>query len=135
MSRATVCLAMLVAGLLGACTIATEVEVFNNSSVPVRLVINGDVSLLNPGKDATIYERELSRPSVETDGIAWTYARPTRIPESFIAWRGWGFWQSRVATVQIEPDGKIWLLGVDQSAPVSEFVEQPEGFPLIPNKP
>jgi hypothetical protein len=133
MSRATICLALFLACSLGSCTIATEIEVFNNTLVPVQLVINGDVYRLKPGKDTTIYERELSHPIVETDSITWTYVRPTRIPESFIAWRGWGFWQSRVATVQIESDGRIWLLGVNQSAPVSEFVEQPEGFPLTPN--
>ena len=135
MKRATICLALLVASSLGSCTLATEVEVFNNTSTPVRLVINGDVSRLKPGKDTTIYEMDFDRPRVETDSISWTYDRTSRIPESFIAWRGWSFWQSRVARVQIEADGKIWLLGVDQFPPVSEFVEQPEGFPLVPNKP
>lgn len=134
MSRVTICLALFVVCFLGSCTIATEVEVFNNSSALVRLVIDGDVSRLKPGKDITIYERELSNAKVETDSISWTYVRPNRIPESFIAWRGWGFWRSRVAVVQIEADGKIWLLGVDQSPPVSEFVEQPGGFPLTPNE-
>ena len=134
MRRATVCLVLLVASSLGSCTLATEVEIFNNTSAPVRLVINGDVSRLNPGKHTTIYEREIGHSSVETDGTSWTYDRRSLIPESFIVWRGWGFWQSRVARVQIEADGKIWLLGIDQSPPVTDFVDQPEGFPLVPNK-
>lgn len=133
MSRVTICLVLFVGCFLGSCTIATEIEVFNNASVPVRLIINGDVLRLEPGKDITIYEMELSSPRLETDSITWTYISPTRIPVSFIAWRGWSFWQSRVAMVQVEADGKIWLLGVDQSPPVSEFVEQPEGFPLAPS--
>ena len=135
MRRTIVCLVLLVTSTLGSCTIATEIEVFNNTSASVRLVINGDVSPLKPGKDTTIYEGDIGRVKVETDGIIWTYDIRSRIPESFIEWRGWGFWQSRVARVQIEADGKIWLLGVDQSPPVSEFVNQPEGFPLVPDKP
>ncbi len=134
MRRATLYLVLLVACSLGSCTLATEMEVFNNTSSTVRLVVNGDVSRLKPGKDTTIYEREFGQINVETDGTSWTYDIPSRIPESFIAWRGWGFWSSRVASVQIEADGKIWLLGIDQSAPVTDFLDQPEGFPVDPKK-
>ena len=135
MRCATFCLVLLVSGSLGSCTLATEIEAFNNTSAPIRLVLNGDVSRLKPHRVKKIYEYDLGHISIEIDSNSWTYDIPSRIPDSFIAWRGWSFWQSRVAMVQIEADGKIWLLGVDQHPPVNEFVEQPKGFPLIPKTP
>ena len=133
MKRTLVCSALLVTIGLGSCTLATEVEVFNNSPTLVRLVVDDEETQIRPGKSAKFYERDFRRAEVEKTGIRWTYEVNSAIPESFIFWRGWGWWQSRRVRMQIESDNRVWLLGVDQSFPVNSFVEQPEGFPLVPH--
>lgn len=123
---------LLVTVGLGSCSIATEVEVFNNSGSPVQFVIDNNESNLEPREIKTFYEHEFRQVEVEIEGVRWTYQPRSYIPESFIVWQGWGWWQSRLARVQLESDYKIWLLGVDQTFPVSSFVDQPDGFPVEP---
>lgn len=36
--------------------------------------------------------------------------------------------------LQIQPDGAIYLIPPDFDGPITDFPEQPEGFPLIPSK-
>lgn len=47
---------------------------------------------------------------------------------------GFGFWVKRLIFVQIESDGRIYLLNKKQSFPITNFEEQPQGYPLVPQQ-
>jgi hypothetical protein len=126
------CLAVLSAVFVASCTIATEVELFNNTGEIVKLRIGNETTLLNPDESIRFYERELGDLAIETADKRRVYERQSLIPESFISWHGWAWWQSRRARVQIESDGKVWLVTAEQEMPAKVFVEQPKGFPLVP---
>lgn len=76
------------------------------------------------------------------DWLFWSYrvARGDKVaryvpqdPEDeFVVFQGFGPWTTRIFNVQIEPDGRIFLLKPGQVAPAKEFVNQPSGFPLAP---
>ena len=54
-------------------------------------------------------------------------------PLSHVHWTGWGPFIKRMFYVQLESDGKLWVLSGEAEHAVSKFIEQPEGFPLVPN--
>jgi len=62
---------------------------------------------------------------------SWMYS--SRLPPvDFVTDRGWGPWARRVFQAQLNRDGRVFLLSPTQTAPVTEPVPQPEGFPLLP---
>lgn len=38
-----------------------------------------------------------------------------------------------IIRAQLEPDGRVFVLGLEQGMPAAEFASQPEGYPLAPN--
>jgi len=55
------------------------------------------------------------------------------IPLTHVHWTGWGPFSKRMFYVQLEADGKLWVLRAKTQVPVTNFIEQPDGFPLEPN--
>jgi hypothetical protein len=56
-----------------------------------------------------------------------------QVPDTaYVIDRGFGLWVKRIFKAQINVGGQIFVLKPDQSAPATEFIEQLEGFPLVP---
>ncbi len=58
---------------------------------------------------------------------------PQDIPLSHVHWVGWGPFAKRIIYTQLEVDGKMWILNGKTQNAATEFIAQPEGFPLVPN--
>lgn len=133
--RIALVFSVLVTVLITSCTIPTELAVYNNSSAAIEFTFNGLAERVESGAAFSIKDQFfLPDVTIMMNGVSLIY-RPEwpTIPENFVSWRGWGLWAKRLARLQVERDGKIWLIGLEQEAPVSEFVPQPEGFPLEPD--
>ena len=68
---------------------------------------------------------------VEKGGLVSRYS-PTAPDTAFVIDRGFGPWAERVFKARIDSRGRIFVLKPDQAVPATEFVEQPNGFPLAP---
>ena len=53
------------------------------------------------------------------------------IPQEYIGFEGIIILE-RIARLQLEPDGKIYILKPGSSIPAKEFSSQPPGYPLVP---
>jgi hypothetical protein len=52
----------------------------------------------------------------------------------YVKTTGFGFWMKRLIFVQLENDGRIYLLDKNQRFPITNFKEQPQGYPLVPQQ-
>ena len=109
-------------------------ELFNNTHEVVRVTVGSGEVTLSPGETAKLGAAiVIDEVEVQIGSAVHVYEMELSIPEKFISWSGWGPWSKRTARLQLDEDGKVWLIGAEQVAPVSLFLEQPKGFPLVPN--
>ncbi len=119
---------------LASCTIPTRIELFNNAHQIVRVTVGSDEVVLSPGETAKLGAAiGMGEVDVQIGSAVHVYEMNSGIPEKFVSWSGWGLWTKRTARLQLDADGKVWLVGAEQVAPVTLFLEQPKGFPLVPN--
>ena len=119
---------------LTSCTIPTQIELFNNAHQIVRVTVGSREVVLSLGETAKLGTAiGMDKVEVQIGSAVHVYEVNPAIPETFVSWSGWGPWSKRTARLQLDADGKIWLVGADQVAPVSLFLEQPKGFPLVPH--
>jgi hypothetical protein len=73
---------------------------------------------------------------INAENISWSYDPPTAsyIPSSeYMEMIGFGPFIKRLIRAQLNEDGKVFLIKIGRKYPVSEIIDQPEGYPLIPN--
>lgn len=131
LARANFFLVVILAAGLASCTLRTEIALYNHTAGPITFVLDGRERRIEVGEIERIFADEIDNAALVINGISVTYGgNEVPIPESFISWDGWGPWTKRTARLQIEDDGRVWLIETLQSFPVTEFVRQPRGFPL-----
>ena len=134
MRRAIFFSAALMVICLASCTIPARMELFNNTHEVVRVTVGSGEVILSPGETAKLGAAiVIDEVEVQIGSAVHVYEMELSIPEKFISWSGWGPWSKRTARLQLDEDGKVWLIGAEQVAPVTLFLEQPKGFPLVPN--
>jgi hypothetical protein len=134
MRRAILCTTAFFLSVFASCTIPTQVEIFNDSEQLIRIVTEGNEVEIPPGKIAKLgYEGNLNQIEIQIGLVEHTYRLRSGIPNDFVQWRGWGPWSERVARIQLDSEGRIWLVGRDQTTPVQKYITQPDGFPLVPH--
>ena len=132
-----ICL-LLLCGTLPACTVSSICRLFNNSSVPleiVRTTINRQQErlIVHPGKNIELTDWISNEVLIKLGANDYNYQTVTPSPD-YIVTSGFGPWVSRYFRMQIEPDGRIYLLSKEQVPPVTAFDVQPKGFPLVGRK-
>jgi hypothetical protein len=98
--------------LIPACTIPAKIELYNNSGEPITVEIDNDSLLISPNTTASFGQDYGIVFSIKTNGP----------------------FTKRVFRAQFEANGFIWAVGPEQEYPVTNFIDQPEGFPVEPGK-
>lgn len=118
---------------LSSCTIAADLELYNNTAVPVTVMIGKVTTVIAPSEKTSFSEFDLHGPAVRIAVSEKTFVyKFERLPLSHIAIVGWGPFTKRVMRAQIEQNGTIWAVGVNNEFPVIVHDVQPEGFPVQP---
>jgi len=120
--------------VLGACSLAIRTHLFNNSGFEVT--VNHQTSLgfrdtlLPPEKEIEFGVSSFSL-HWAPDGCRLKYLFTGRPPEEYFETDGLKLHRY----VQLDPDGRIFILRVGDTAPVdSKSYTQPPGFPLTPER-
>ena len=124
---------------LSSCSVPITCVLYNNTSEVVK-VLQYDNSVvkesyeIRPKDSVKIREWKYYNYEVVSKNDTWRYDIPiTHIPNiEFVETIGFGLWVKRIVLAQIESDGSIYLLRKNQKLPVSVFIKQPQGYPLIP---
>jgi hypothetical protein len=119
--------------LIPACTIPAKIELYNNSGEPITVEIDNDSLLISPNTTASFGQDYGIVFSIKTNGASFQY-HVDRLALSNIEFVGWGPFTKRVFRAQFEANGFIWAVGPEQEYPVTNFIDQPEGFPVEPGK-
>lgn len=113
---------LLVIGIAG-CPRYAYVEAYNNTEVALTIDSAGLVRDIAPRASVKIKFTSGSFQVKSSLGV-WSY--PRNIPHS----GNDGPYFDGTLKVQINPDGIIYALRTNEEAPLSDFAEQPEGYPL-----
>jgi hypothetical protein len=127
---------LILAVVLSSCSLwrkapGTSVVQFYNNSGRTILVENVEV---RPRREGTFsYPTDSGNPLIVFwDGCVHTYIAPERRPDEF---RGTDWMLRGAYRVQLEPDGKLYLIPPAVAAPGDPAaMDQPEGFPLQPRE-
>ncbi|BFM12485.1 hypothetical protein R50072_26380 [Simiduia litorea] len=116
-------LCVLVFFLIG-CPRLAYVDIYNNSWVKIEVNSSGYKHEIRPGESVRL---KLTGQNfvVESELGRWFY--PRNIP----CFAGDCEYFDGVLRVQINQDSRAYLLKTDEVFPIVEFVEQPEGYPLV----
>jgi hypothetical protein len=111
------------------CPRFAEVEMFNYSEASVHIVLGGIESpLIAPGASYR-FRFSAEEFSIVSAGERWDYAR--RIPHGG---EDGTFFDGRLR-IQLEADGRLFVLKKEEAFPIAAPSTQPEGFPLHPKSP
>lgn len=134
MKRLNLLLLVAISLILSSCSMPITFWLFNNTGHTVT-VVSASASPSEINVDTL--------KSIETIGLDYTFSITTNngrftyntedVALSHVHWKGWGPFAKRMFYVQLEPDGKLWVLSDETEHAVSKFIEQPKGFPLVPN--
>lgn len=116
------------------CTVIPLVDLYNHSGISVRVFVSDDSYAL-----AAAATQSFDYPSqnwgevrVCLDGKLLRYTVPFP-PNDYYHGIAFLFLRSRIR-VQLEPDGRVWILRRGEDFPVREYVDQPGPFPLSPEE-
>lgn len=131
--RRSVLLAGAVAMLgIAACTRAPYLVVFNNGKVPLTIArtppYEADVTI-SPATSERVRFPDAMALTVTAGAATWRYA--VRFPPRELA--RWSTFGSPEFQLQVEPDGRVYVLPPTAKLPASELPAQPAGFPLRPS--
>jgi hypothetical protein len=116
---------------IAACTRAPYLVVFNRTGVPLTIErtppYESDVTIA-PGSTHRARFPDAMRLTVTAGTATWRYA-VSFPPRELARWSRLGRPEFQV---QVEPDGRVYVLAPDATPPVQELPAQPEGFPLVP---
>lgn len=115
-------LALLVLGLTG-CPRYAYVEAYNNTAVGLTIDASGLVQDVEPGKS---WRFKYTGSSLRVKSSLGTWSYPRNVPHS----GNDGPYFDGTLRVQINSDGVIYALRHGENPPLSDFTEQPQGYPL-----
>ena len=114
-----------------ACTRAPHLVLFNRTGVPLTIQrtppYESDVTIA-PGAVQRARFPDSMQLTVVAGAARWRYA--VRFPPREMA--RWSKLGTPEFQLQVEPDGRVYVLPPTVQLPVNEFPPQPPGFPLSP---
>ena len=117
---------------IAACTRAPYLIVFNRTNVALTIrrtpPYESDVTIA-PGTMHRVRFPDTMQLSVSAGAATWHYA--VRFPPRALA--RWTKLGTPEFQLQVEPDGRVYVLPPTASAPIHELFSQPPGFPLVPS--
>lgn len=128
-----VILLFTVALFLASCTIPAEIELYNNSGEPITVEV-GNETLIISHDSTTSFGHDYGIEFVITMNSTIFHYHVDRLALSNVEFVGWGPFTKRVFRAQLQADGSIWAVSPEQEYPVTNFIHQPEGFPVEPEK-
>jgi len=114
----------VVAVLLVGCPRYAYIEAFNNTSETLSIYANDKVLSVEPG-DAIRFPLDHS---FEVRSARGTWIYPRSVPHGGED----GPFFDGTLRIQIEEDGTAYALKIDSEAPITNFEDQPEEYPLRP---
>lgn len=117
--------------LMSSCSMPVTFWLFNNTGYAITVITDEDELAIEAGDSDTATGLDYAL-SIRSETGYFEYETGS-IPLSHVHWIGWGPFSKRMLYVQLESDGKIWILGAKPEPPIASFIQQPEGFPLEPN--
>ena len=117
---------------VAACSRAPHLVVYNRAGVPLTIQrtppYESDVTIA-PGTTQRVRFPDTMQLTVVAGAATWRYA--VRFPpREFARWSRLG---SPEFHIQVEPDGRVYVLPPDVQLPVSKLPPQPSGFPISPS--
>jgi len=116
---------------IAACTRAPYMVVFNHADVPLTLErtapYDADLTIA-PGEALRARFPDAMQLTVTAGAAAWCYI--VRFPPRELA--RWSKLGTPEFQLQVEPDGRVYVLPPGVTPPVSTLPPQPDGFPLAP---
>ena len=111
--------------MLSGCPVTYKLFLFNNSGFTVELKIEeGQVYTIKNGGEVMGNEPFFSRFSIHTGTTNWIYCTTLFPPREY--------YQSAKIRVQLEATGEVYVLLPSEDFPLTNFTNQPAGFPLKP---
>jgi len=125
---------------LGGCTVPLDIHLINNSGHEITITFNTDSGELS--HDTYVFQvgkGEIFEEAVADKGDTITIYMGEKIlnyegksiPMEFVEQTGIIF-INRILRLQLESDGKIYILKPGSPIPAKEFPSQPTGYPLVP---
>lgn len=116
---------------LASCTIIPIVDLYNHAPKQIRVLVEDDTYSIDPASiESFDYpSADWGKVRVCLGGSLLQYAIPYPPTEYYRT----GLFRGRIR-VQLGGDGRIWILKPDEVFPLSEDVEQPGPFPLVPEQ-
>jgi hypothetical protein len=131
-------LALGLCALLASCTLREYVYIYNNTGKPVEVMLTVDgkkkVISINPGAIEFSSVGKLADGdilSVAVNDSTWNY-RLVKADSKFWSYEGAGPFSKITYRMQIEGDGKIYILPRGADLPLKSLPNQPRGYPLLP---
>jgi len=134
MSRRPLALVAGVVAILAvaACSRAPHLVVYNRTGVPLTIQrtppYESDVTIA-PDTTQRVRFPDAMQLIVVAGAATWRYA--VRFPPRELA--RWSTLGSPEFHIQIEPDGRVYVLPPDVQLPADELPSQPSGFPISPS--
>lgn len=122
--------------VLASCSIAMQFSIYNNSPEDIDFCRIGKKEeqciSIKPGMHKRF--QVINPPSkylVRRAGQSYVINFEHIPPQNAYSKVYCSFWRGCSYPVQYQSTGEIYLLGKEQEFPVTEFVKQPQGFPLL----
>jgi len=116
----------IVTALVSGCPRIATIEIYNNSGVVLDYYFGGMTGVILY-KDSAVLDYTSDGYKINSENGTWIYQR--KIPHSGESGE---YFDGRLK-VQIEPDGRVFVLKIDDNSPVSILgYDQPRGYPLVP---
>ncbi|MFG1497322.1 hypothetical protein ABMA57_11870 [Saccharospirillum sp. HFRX-1] len=117
---------LVITGLVSGCVRTATIEIYNNSGVALDYNFGGTTGVILY-KDSAVLDYTSNGYEIYSDIGTWIY--PRDIPHSGEN----GDYFDGNLKVQIESDGRVFALKIDDKPPVSIIeYDQPSGYPLVP---
>jgi hypothetical protein len=124
----------VIVSLLNGCSREADVEIFNNTDSAIKIMSEGHEFLVEKNSLCQLTFGNLAK------GIAvWVNGKTLAYKSSFLDERGiykllkHGS-KINVLTLQLNADGFVYIVSGEKKLPVNQYPNQPDGYPLQPNK-
>ena len=127
------CIAFVCVFILSSCTFAPKIVLLNNSGYTVKVQQGTKtIGIVNTGQSVEFYYPSADQMVfIKTETTSWSYNFTTNSPphEYFLPPPER---RERKLRVQLEATGELYLLLPTEEFPLTNFTNQPSGFPLKP---
>jgi hypothetical protein len=122
---------------LASCTLAGDVDISNNTGIPITVSACATEKRLRPEETFRLHSIDFCKEPlrVSSGAVTWTYqSSPIRWRNAnYEAYVGYTDRGNYLVRFQINGDGTVLVIPVKASAPVAANIEQPPGFPAKPD--